>query len=163
MKTQMTGPVLCGGMPPLFGQFFDYVRALRYGDVPDYPFWRACFLQLSLTTGCSPAFDFQSTNTHESIDNDIGPPPWGSPQKPPHCDLSTSDNDTDEMNPGNDRFYPAAEWVPWNPPVGVRPEDLLGDEIMMCKANVPIMRRPPGVLEGFFTHLWPGAVENMMV
>ena len=39
-KLEWSGTALCDGYPPVFSEFVDYARALKYDEAPDYARWK---------------------------------------------------------------------------------------------------------------------------
>lgn len=50
-KMSLMPEVLCNGLPPEFSIYFNYVRALRFDEKPDYQFLRKLFRDLFIKEG----------------------------------------------------------------------------------------------------------------
>lgn len=165
LKATMTGSVLFSGLPSELAEFYDYVRGLEYEEEPDYDRWMGVFHEiLSPYTRTEEPFDFASARDFEDIDDNLTDDPvdW------PKFSISDSieDSDSDEEVCRVYATYRYTGFMPnssWPDPVGVKEEDLFGDEDKMLKGRVDIVSTPPSILEGGYVDIVNPDDEEMIL
>lgn len=62
MKVSITTKELCDGMPEEFINYFDHIKSLTFGDIPDYNFLRQLFVNIMNTNNFIYDYNFDWNN-----------------------------------------------------------------------------------------------------
>ncbi|KAK7683821.1 hypothetical protein QCA50_013197 [Cerrena zonata] len=120
IKATWTGPALCGGYSPVFGEFLEYARGMQFEEAPDYKNWRARFRSLVSVEGEPLLYD--SSDRNPPLVGSISGsdrPSASQPDPPPDSE------DEDSLPDSDDGWIPTSSWPA---PERVKEEDLLGNE-----------------------------------
>ncbi|KAI5899193.1 kinase-like protein [Schizophyllum commune H4-8] len=136
LKVMWSGAALGYGYPPVFGEFLDYARSLRFDQEPAYKEWRKRFKAVMSEITEPPRFSVSDTR------NRLRPATWASLAHHTHIPTPPSSIAEDAVGGSNDMFSPTS---PWYGPVNIPDEDLVGDEKRLVSTSLGHIDEVPGM------------------
>ena len=152
-----TGPKLCGGYSPVFGEFLEYTRGMQFEEAPNYAGWSARFRSLVSVEGEPLLYD----------PSDRKPPLVGSIPGAVSPSLSQfgldpppDSEDEDSLPDSDDGWVPTSSWPA---PERIKEEDLLGNEKEVIARELEIFDEPPEMDEPYLQCTLPEIMEPLYV
>lgn len=136
MKQKWSGPDICFGYPPVFGDFIEYARAMTFDEAPYYAYWRTRFRALIPDLQENPDYDHSDRTApfvgyaksgSPSLQNDGGRP------------IISSSPDSEWSDYSDDDFFPPQSWPGAS---SVHEADLIGNEEYLVREVERIVDPP---------------------
>ena len=157
IKATWTGPKLCGGYSPVFGEFLEYTRGMQFEEAPNYAGWSARFRSLVSVEDEPLLYNSSDRNPPlaGSIFGSVSPPLSQSDLDPP-----PDSEDEDSLPDSDDGWVPTSSWPA---PERIKEEDLLGNEKEVIARELEIFDMPPEMDEPYLQCTLPEIMEPLYV